>query len=130
MFKPLATFLLLAAVAICAASFARFTNSSSQAPCVQEHQVWVAKTLEKMESIKPGITRDDLLKIFATEGGLSTCLHRTFVSRDCPYFKVDVEFQAVGRPDRDSDGRVTLEEDDRDIVVKISRPYLQFTVAD
>jgi hypothetical protein len=36
----------------------------------------------------------------------------------------------VGRPDRDSDGRATLEEDARDIIVKISRPYLQFTVAD
>jgi hypothetical protein len=83
-----------------------------------------------MEAIKPGMTRDNLLKIFATEGGLSAGLHRTLVSRDCPYFKVDVEFQAVGRPDRDSDGRVTLEEDDRDIVVRISRPYLQFTLAD
>ena len=86
--------------------------------------------LEKMETVKPGMTRDDLLHVFKTEGGLSTALHRTFVSRDCAYFKVDVEFQAVGRPDRDSDGRVTQEEDARDIIVKISRPYLQFSIAD
>jgi hypothetical protein len=47
-----------------------------------------------METIKPGMTREELLKVFATEGGLSTGLNRTFVSRDCPYFKVDVEFEA------------------------------------
>jgi hypothetical protein len=57
-------------------------------------------------------------------------LNRRFVSRDFPYFKVDVEFRAVGRSDRDSDGRVTLLEDSRDIIVKISQPYLQFSIAD
>ena len=86
--------------------------------------------LEKMEVVKPGMTRDDLLKVFRNEGGLSTGLHRTYVSRDCAYFKVDVQFQAVGRPERDTDGRVTLAEDGRDIIVKISRPYLQFSIAD
>ncbi len=90
----------------------------------------MGRTLEQMEAIKPGMTREDLLKMFRTEGGLSTGLHRTFVSRDCAYFKVDVEFKAVGRPDRDDDGRVTLVEDLRDIIVKISRPYLQFSIAD
>lgn len=118
MFKPLAAFGLLCAVAICAASSPRLTDSSRQTPCVQEHEVWVAHAREKIEAIKSGMTRDELLKVFRTEGGLSTGLHRTFVSRDCSYFKL-IEFQAVGRPDRDSDGRVTLEEGARDIIVKI-----------
>jgi hypothetical protein len=130
MVKPFAALVLLSAVAICAVSSARSTNSTRHAQCVQDHEVWVAQALGKMEAIKPGMTREELLRVFRTEGGLSTGLHRTFVSRDCSYFKVDVEFQAVGRPDRDSDGRATLEEDARDIIVKISRPYLQFTVAD
>ena len=130
MFKLLVAVVLLPAVAICTASSARSTKSSRQAPCVEEHDAWVGHSLKKMEAIKPGMTRDDLLKVFRTEGGLSTGLHRTFVSRDCAYFKVDVEFQAVGRADRDSDGRVTLEEDSRDIIVKISRPYLQFVIGD
>jgi hypothetical protein len=76
------------------------------------------------------MTRAELLKVFTIEGGLSTGLNRRFVSRDCPYFKVDVEFKAVGRSERDSDGRVTLEEDPRDIIVKISQPYLQFGITD
>ena len=61
------------------------------------------------------MTREELMKVFRTEGGLSTGLHRTFVSRECPYFKGDVEFRAGGRPDRDSAelgkriGRIGLE---------------------
>ena len=47
-----------------------------------------------------------------------------------PDFKVDVEFEAVGRPDRDTDGRVTMVEGAQDRIIKISRPYLQFSVID
>jgi hypothetical protein len=83
-----------------------------------------------MQAIQPGMTRKDLLVVFTTEGGLSTGLRRTYVSQECPYFKVDVEFQAVGRPNRDREGRVTLVEDDRDIIVKLSSPFLQFNVMD
>ena len=96
----------------------------------REHVVWVAEALKRMQTVKPGMTRTDLLKVFTVEGGLSTGLRRTFISRECPYFKVDVEFKAVGRPDRGADGRVTLVEGNRDVIVKISRPYLQFSVAD
>jgi hypothetical protein len=94
------------------------------------HVAWVADVLKRMQTIKPGMTRADLLGVFTTEGGLSTGLRRTFVSRDCPYFKVDVEFRAVGRPDRDAEGRVTLREDVRDTIMTISRPYLAFMVLD
>jgi hypothetical protein len=124
MFKLIAVLLLVSAIVICARS------SASQSACVQEHEVWVGRSLGKMETIKPGMTRNDLLKVFRTEGGLSTGLHRTFVSQDCAYFKVDVEFRAVGTPDRNSERRVTLEEASGDIIVKISRPYLQYSIAD
>jgi hypothetical protein len=94
------------------------------------HVAWVAEVLKRMQTIVPGMTREALHRVFTTEGGLSAGLKRTFVSRDCPYFKVDVEFQAVGRPDRDGNGRVTLVEDGKDIISKVSRPYLQFSIAD
>jgi hypothetical protein len=94
----------------------------------REHVEWVAQALKRMQTIKPGMTRRDLLEVFTTEGGLSTGLQRTFVNRDCPYFKVDVEFEAVGRPNRDADGRVTLVEGSQDVIVNISRPYLEFSV--
>lgn len=94
------------------------------------HAAWVGGVLTRMQTIKPGMTREALLAVFTTEGGLSTGLRRTFVSRDCPYFKVDIEFKAVGRPDRDDQGRVTLREDLRDLIVNISRPYLAFGIID
>ena len=96
----------------------------------QDHVAWVAQALKGMQTIKPGMTREALLTVFTTEGGLYTGLQRTFVSRDCPFFKVDVEFQAVGRSNRDGNGRVTLLEGSQDVIVNISRPYLQFVIAD
>jgi hypothetical protein len=96
----------------------------------KDHIAWVSDVLRRMLSIKPGMTRRTLLEVFTTEGGLYTGLQRTYVSRDCPYFKVDVSFQAVGRPDRDEDGRVTVIEGNDDIIVKLSRPYLQLSGMD
>ena len=96
----------------------------------QTHVEWVAETLKSMSTVKPGMTRNDLLKVFTTEGGLSTPLQRTYVSRECPYFKVDVEFEAAGRPARDQNGRATLVEDGRDIIIKMSTPYLALSVMD
>jgi hypothetical protein len=121
---------LLSVFAFGAWTSTRMKQSASQGLCTQDHNAWVSHALERMETIKTGMTREELLKIFATEGGLSTGLRRTFVSQDCPYFKVDVEFKPVGRPNYGSEGQVTLVEDGRDIIVKISRPYLQFSIMD
>ncbi len=104
------------------------TREQERTSC--DHEAWVSEVLQRMETIRPGMTRKQLLTVFKTEGGLSTPLRRLFVSRDCPYFKVDVEFRAVGRPERDEDGRVTMIEGDDDIIRKMSRPFLQFSIAD
>ncbi|HUJ41276.1 MAG TPA: hypothetical protein VLW54_12080 [Candidatus Acidoferrales bacterium] len=101
-----------------------------QEQCSHDHRVWVGRVLQEMHTIQPGMTRKDLLEVFTTEGGLSTGLQRTYVSRECEYFKIDVEFEAVGRPGHAEEGRVTLDEDDRDVIVKISRPYLDFSHMD
>ena len=69
-----------------------------------------------MEIIKPGMTRWDLLHVFRTEGA-PPVLRETFVSQDCPYFKIVVEFQPTfGVPNRD-------------VIVKVSKPYVQFSDA-
>jgi hypothetical protein len=96
----------------------------------QDHVEWVTKAMEKMQRIKVGDTRKNLLRAFKNEGGLSTGLERTYVSQDCPYFKVDVKFRAIGRPERNSDGRVTLVESDDDIIIGLSRLYLAYSVLD
>jgi hypothetical protein len=130
MIQRLRTLLLIAANTIAAGWAFQSSSSTDAGQLARDPVAWVAEALKRMETIKPGMTRDALMKIFTSEGGVSTGLRRTFVSRDCPYFKVDVDFQAVGRPDRDHDGRVTLVEDSRDIIVSVSRPYLQFSIRD
>jgi hypothetical protein len=80
-----------------------------------------------MLTIKPGMTRSQLLTVFTTEGGMYTSLQRRFVSRECRYFKVDVRFEAVGGASPDH-GRVVEGPDDR--IVTISKPFLEFEVTD
>jgi hypothetical protein len=120
------------ALTLCAALVAGVQHSHLKAEPgpADSHTAWVAEVLKRMQTIKVGMSREVLLKVFTIEGGLSTGLQRTFVSRDCQYFKVDIQFKAVGRPDRDNQGRVTLTEDSRDLIVEISRPYLAFSVMD
>jgi len=130
MIRRVFAFLLLGLIATCIPSWLQSKQAPGQDSCALKNEDWVRDALAKMETIGPGMTRAELLKVFRTEGGLSNGLERRFVSRECAYFKVDVEFEAVGRPGHDSDGRVTVEEDPRDIIVRLSRPYLQFGIAD
>jgi len=126
--RRLLVIVMLVSIALTASGAVRAARSEGQKSSRQGHIAWVGEALKRMQTVKVGMTRNDLLNVFETEGGISTGLHRTFVSRECPYFKVDVEFEAVGRPSRDRDGRVTLVEDNRDVIVKISKPYLQFSI--
>lgn len=66
------------------------------------------------------MTRSDLLKVFTTEGGLSTTSQRTYVYPQCPYIKVDVKFAASS----------LHEELPTDKIVEVSRPYLAWSVMD
>jgi len=82
----------------------------------------IANVLKQCQAIKPGMTRAELSKVFSTEGGLSTVSHRTYVYRDCPYIKVDVDY-GPSAPRQDV-------EKPADIVTKISKPYLDWSVGD
>jgi hypothetical protein len=88
-----------------------------------EHTKWIDSVMRSILTIKPGATRRRLLRAFMEEGGMSTRTQRTYVYRQCPYIKVDVQFAAVG----DNDGSREMLEDK---IVMISRPYLDYSVAD
>ncbi len=83
-----------------------------------------------MSVVKPGMRRSDLLLVFTTEGGVSTPLQRTFISRDCPYFKVDVTFKEVSQRDLSEQARLNQDEHPHDEIVSISRPYVAFSIMD
>jgi len=78
------------------------------------HTQWVSSVLAWIGTIKPGMTRSDLLRVFTTEGGLSTRTHRTYVLKQCPTIKVDVEFSISAN-----------EADDK--ISQISKPYLDYS---
>jgi hypothetical protein len=80
-----------------------------------------------MLTIEPGMSRDQLMRVFTIEGGLSTPQQRTFVSRDCPFFKVDVKFRRALDNEANSNW---LQELNSDVIASISRPYLQFSILD
>jgi hypothetical protein len=85
-----------------------------------EHTRWIAGALKAIQTIKVGMTREDLMKLFTVEGGLSTTSQRTYVYQQCPYIKVDVEFAP-------STGE---EEQPLDKIIKISRLYLAWSIMD
>jgi hypothetical protein len=97
---------------------------ASESCGTDEHTEWVAKSLKEIESVKVGMTRVDLLKVFKEEGGLSTRTWRRYAYRDCPYIKVDVEFEPIGEPED------KLSESPKDKIIKISKPFLEWSIID
>ena len=99
----------------------------------QQRLTWVAGVLERMQHVKPGMKRIDLLQIFTTEGGISNRTQQTFVSQDCPYFKVDAIFRVKADPSQDP-SQVPSQDprsgDSQDEIVSLSRPYLQLSILD
>jgi hypothetical protein len=87
-------------------------------------QKQMSDILTEWKKITPGTTRTELLKVFTTEGGISTVKHRTFVHRRCSYIKVDVDFTLSDPKQSIVDERPT------DTVSKISKPYLDWSIGD
>jgi hypothetical protein len=114
----IATFLCLCAV--CMSGLAQTASPRQRLETDQAHTAWINDVLRAIETIKPGMTRSDLEKIFTTEGGLSTSSQRTYVYRQCRHIKVDVRFAASVR-----DAELPT-----DKIVDISRPYLAWSTMD
>ena len=100
-----------------------FARSGVQSHDAKIHSEWIAQSLKEMETIKVGMTRADLLKVFREEGGLSTRTQRQYVYRECLYIKVAVEFEPV-------DTTAALPENGKDKIVKISQPFIEWSVID
>lgn len=94
-------------------------------PDEKEHTNWISTVLEESAALKPGMTRRDLMRMrtYGEEGGISWRNHRTYVYKDCPFIKVDVDFEPAGEPNE-------LGESADDKIVKVSQPYLQWSVLD
>ena len=85
---------------------------------------WLSGELQEAHSIKPGMTKADLLKVFMPDGGMQWNPTRRFVLRSCNLIKVDVTFQQ-------SEGTHSTNLPARELIIKsISKPYLEYMYAD
>ena len=100
------------------------TRTCAQTATNKDLTKQISVIITECQKIKPGMTRAELLKVFTTEGGLSSPKHRTFVYRGCPYIKVDVDFTLSELK------QYELEERPADIIIKISKPYLDWSIGD
>ena len=112
-------------VLLCVLVLSAIVQSESQDRIAQsqvnpQHTQWIAGALKAMQTVKVGMSRSDVMKVFTTEGGLSTTSQRTYVYQQCPYIKVDVKFAASSRE----------EESPSDKIIEISRPYLAWSIMD
>jgi len=115
--KLLVVTLIVLSVALCFAAPSRCSGT--------DLDEFLGKSLREIETVKPGMTRADLLKTFKPEGGFSagTRLKGMFVYRDSAYIKVDVEFTSTA-------GNDNTPPDPGDVITSISRPYLSYPVYD
>ena len=85
----------------------------------------IAAAIVEIQTITPGQTRKDLLKLFDYEGGLQSRDANHFAYRKCPYIKVDVKFKDVGVTSK-FDFKGTPD----DVITSISKPYLEYGIID
>jgi hypothetical protein len=110
------TLLLLACVLILSTTV---IYSQEQVVTNQPADKWLQERYKEATSIKAGMSREDLLKVFMEDGGLNTIPATRYVLRSCHLIKVDVDFETEY-------GRAYKERPDRELKIKqISKPYLE-----
>ena len=92
-------------------------------PTLSEHEKWILQVIREIDTIKPGMTRRDLAKLFTLEGGLSTRTQRTYCYRECGFIKVSVHFRPV-------ENVGSMRESEDDVITEVSLPYLQLNIID
>ncbi len=87
----------------------------------KEHNAWVEKCLKDFESIKIGMTRKEIDKVFPLAGGIQSASPGRYIHPTCPYFHIDIEFDF--KRDKANQGRAITSDDDQ--VISVSKPYIE-----
>jgi len=86
----------------------------------EAHRQWLNEMYTEATSIKPGMSRADLLRVFEEDGGLQRIPATRFLLKRCRMIKVEVEFDTKY-------GRMYKEKSDEDLkITKVSQPYLAY----
>ena len=93
--------------------------SQEQVMSNQPPDQWLQDRYKEATSIKAGMSRENLLKVFMEDGGINTIPATRYVLRSCHMIKVDVDFDTEY-------GQAYKERADRELKIKqISKPYLE-----
>ena len=84
----------------------------------QAHQRWLEERYKEAISIKPGMSRADLIKLFDEDGGGQMIAATRYVLKSCRLIQIEVKFDAYG-----ADFRAIPAKDLK--ITDISRPFLQ-----
>jgi hypothetical protein len=109
------------ALALCSLTTFWFAGAQKCTPA--DHNEWLAHAISEVETIHPGMTRAELLKMFEPAGGFFSGdrLQGAYVYRNSVYIRIDVRFAA--QSDKGVDVSV-------DVITSVGRPYLAFPVYD
>jgi hypothetical protein len=128
MWKPACTILVVLVTVIAGAPAQKVViDAPGHSEVDQEHTKWIDHVMRSISTVKPGMTRKDLSRVFTEEGGLSTRTQKRYVYKHCPYIKIDVEFSPATDSDVNQDA---VAESPEDKIVKVSRPYLEYSIMD
>jgi hypothetical protein len=86
----------------------------------QAHRQWLNEQYTEATSIKPGMSRADLLQVFEEDGGLQRIPATRYLLKSCNMIKIEVEFDTEY-------GQAGEEKPDADLkITKVSQPYLEY----
>ncbi|HMH45526.1 MAG TPA: hypothetical protein VK557_18705 [Pyrinomonadaceae bacterium] len=95
------------------------TYLSAQTANDQAHQQWLEERYKEATSIKPGMSRADLLKLFDEDGGFQGIPASRYVLKSCQLIQIEVKF--------DTKYGVNYKPvpDENLKIVEVSKPYLE-----
>jgi hypothetical protein len=95
-----------------------------------EHRRWLDERYKEAVSIKPGMTRADLHRLFSVDGGLQTIPDSRYVLKSCGMIKVEVKFDVPQGLSRESLIDENAAADEALKIIEVSKPYLEYPAVD
>ena len=101
----------------------------STPPAITEQQArirWVGECLRDFNTLKPGMTRAEVEKVFPRHTMDEHSVPSRIIHPDCPLFMIDVYFDIKGNPE--DQNRATPRPED--LLINISKPYIAYPIND
>jgi hypothetical protein len=100
---------------VAAEAFAAPAPDAPGAAALARHNQWVGECLREIRSVRPGMTRKDLDRLFKPAGGPYLRTIQSFCYKPCPYFKISITFKPVDGGDKGQPA---------DTILRVATPYL------